>query len=122
MFRKISIFLCTILFAGMSQAQCVGTFGLTRSVHGFVTSFGNKWINWLVFLVFVIVPVYGLAILVDAVVLNSIQFWTGRAAVRADFDENGESRSTLTDVMSVWIQCIAATARKWSFICTRAAS
>lgn len=97
MFRKISIFLCTILFAGMSQAQCVGTFGLTRSVHGFVTSFGNKWINWLVFLVFVIVPVYGLAILVDAVVLNSIQFWTGRAAVRADFDENGESRSTLTD-------------------------
>jgi hypothetical protein len=97
MLRKISIFLFTLVFAGISQAQCVGSFGLTRTVHGFVTGLGNKWISWLVFLVFIFLPVYGIAMLVDAVVLNSVQFWTGKSLVRADFDENGEHKTSVTD-------------------------
>lgn len=97
MLRKISIFLFTLIFAGISQAQCVGSFGLTRTVHGFVTGLGNKWISWLVFLVFIFLPVYGIAMLVDAVVLNSVQFWTGKTLVRADFDQNGEYRTSVTD-------------------------
>lgn len=97
MLKKISILAFTALFAGLSQAQCVGSFGLTRKVHGFVTSFGNKWVNWLVFLVFVIIPIYGLAILADAVVVNSVEFWTGHGLARADFDQNGEHRRTVQD-------------------------
>ncbi len=64
-----------ILFVGL--ARCVGTFTLTLKVHGFVRGIANPWISWLVFLVCVIIPVYGLAILVDAIVLNSIEFWSG---------------------------------------------
>lgn len=97
MLKKISILMFTVVFAGLSQAQCVGSFGLTRKVHGFVTSFGNKWVNWLVFLVFVIIPIYGLAILADAVVVNSVEFWTGAGLARADFDENGEHKRTVSD-------------------------
>jgi major membrane immunogen (membrane-anchored lipoprotein) len=39
----------------------------------------SKWVNWIVFfLLFAIVPAYGIVFgLVDAIVLNSIEFWTG---------------------------------------------
>lgn len=37
----------------------------------------NKFVNELVFLAFNIVPVYGICYLADAVVINSIEFWSG---------------------------------------------
>lgn len=38
---------------------------------------GNKFVNELVFLGLNIIPVYGVALLADAIVINSIEFWTG---------------------------------------------
>lgn len=83
MIRKISVSMLALLCT-LSSMECVGSFGLTRRLHGFVTSFSSKWIDWLVFLVFAILPVYGIAILADAVVVNSIEFWTGSGLAKAE--------------------------------------
>ena len=40
-------------------------------------SIGTKFVNELVFLALNIVPVYGVAYLADALVINSIEFWSG---------------------------------------------
>lgn len=62
----------TILFS-----SCVGSFGLFNRISSWNQSVGNKFVNELVFLALNIVPVYGVAYLADALVINSIEFWTG---------------------------------------------
>ena len=62
----------TILFS-----SCVGSFGLFNRISSWNQSVGNKFVNELVFLALNIVPVYGVAYLADALVINSIEFWSG---------------------------------------------
>jgi hypothetical protein len=38
---------------------------------------GGKWVNELVFLVLLVVPVYEISFFIDGIILNSIEFWTG---------------------------------------------
>jgi hypothetical protein len=58
--------------------SCLGSFGLTKKLHAWNhTVGGDKWINELVFVALAALQVYSVAVVVDAVVLNSIEFWTG---------------------------------------------
>jgi hypothetical protein len=74
---------CALLLAG-TLAGCYGSFNLTRKVWKFNGEVGGKWVNEVVFLVMNIVPVYGVAAFVDAVVVNTIEFWTGSNPVTAE--------------------------------------
>ncbi len=70
-----SVFLSTTV---ATSAGCYGSFQLTQGLHewnGQVTD--NRFINWLLFLGLVIVPVYEISLLVDGLFFNSIEFWTG---------------------------------------------
>lgn len=58
-------------------AGCYGNFPLTRKVYDFNSNFGDKWMNELMFLVLNFVPVYEVAAFADAVIFNTIEFWTG---------------------------------------------
>ncbi|GAC1345821.1 MAG: DUF3332 domain-containing protein [Myxococcales bacterium] len=61
---------------------CFGTFKLTQNLWHFNDGVSpNKFIKWLVFLGLAIVPVYDIAVLADVLVLNSIEFWTGKNPV-----------------------------------------
>lgn len=60
---------------------CYGPFNLTRQVHHFNGQAGDKYVNELIFLAFAILPVYTGAAFLDAVLFNSIEFWTGRNPV-----------------------------------------
>ena len=62
----------TILFS-----SCVGSFGLFNRISSWNQSIGTKFVNELVFLALNIVPVYGVAYMADALVINSIEFWSG---------------------------------------------
>ncbi len=65
-----------------SSTGCFGGFGLTRNVHKFNREVSpDKWVQELVFLGFVIIPVYGIATLADAIIFNSIEFWTGESPI-----------------------------------------
>ena len=59
---------------------CFGSFALTKKAYDFNKSLGDKWIQWVVYLVAgsVVVP---LTLTVDSLVLNSIEFWTGKNPV-----------------------------------------
>ncbi len=72
MFTALSVMLLT-------QTGCFGSFVLVRKVYEWnkeVSS--NKFLQSIVFFgLAYIIPVYGFAGLIDAVVLNLIEFWTG---------------------------------------------
>lgn len=85
----------TLMMSGVLLfSSCIGSFRLTRNVYEWNQSVGDKFVNELVFLVFSIVPVYEVAVFIDAVVLNSIEFWSGKNPmasneVRSIETENG---------------------------------
>ena len=64
-----------VLSGSLLFSSCVGSFGLFNRLSSWNQSVGNKFVNELVFLAFNIVPVYGVAYLADALVINSIEFW-----------------------------------------------
>jgi hypothetical protein len=77
----------------LASSGCFGSFGATRSLWEWNNELGNKWVKWLVFLGLSIIPVYGLFVLADSLVLNSVEFWTGVNPVR-----NASDGRTLTRV------------------------
>jgi hypothetical protein len=67
----------------ITSSGCFGAFNVTRKVYGFnKTVSTNKFARELVFLAFNIVPVYGVAGFADAVIVNSVEFWTGKNPVQ----------------------------------------
>ena len=65
-----------------SIGGCFGSFALTRKLWTFNdTKFSNKWVKWLIFLLFSILPVYMIGAFIDAIALNSYEFWTGKQAL-----------------------------------------
>jgi hypothetical protein len=75
--------MCIALFS-VQVSGCFGKFALTRAIWDFNNNVSpNKFIKWLVFLVLVVVPVYGIGTLVDALVINSLEFWTGSNPVES---------------------------------------
>ena len=71
------LLVCLVLGSVILSTGCTGTFGLTRKIHNWQTSFENRWVDEAAFLGCVILPVYGLSTLGDALIFNSIEFWTG---------------------------------------------
>ena len=68
--------------------SCMGSFMLTRTLYGFNQRLtGSQVVNHLVFwaLVFVL-PVYELALLGDAFILNVIEFWTGNKFMASNIE------------------------------------
>lgn len=65
---------CTLL---MSQVSCIGSFGLTNKILEWNRNVSEKFVNELIFFVLAWFPVYSICIFIDAVILNSIEFWTG---------------------------------------------
>ena len=69
---------CALLLAVAFMASgCYGPFRLTKKLHTWNGEVGGKWPNEFVFLVLLWVPVYGLSMLGDALIFNSVEFWTG---------------------------------------------
>lgn len=66
-----------VVCGGMLCTSCIGTFTLTHKLLGWNQNIGDKIVNEIVFLACNVVPVYPIAMLADAVVLNTIEFWTG---------------------------------------------
>jgi hypothetical protein len=59
------------------SSACFGSFQAARKLYGFNKGVGDKWVVEVVFLALGIVQVYSLALAADAIVFNSVEFWTG---------------------------------------------
>ncbi len=76
--RAIVGVLCLSIFA----SGCYGPFNMTRRVHhwnGTVSE--NEWAQEGVYLLLNIIPVYGIAVFLDSLIFNSIEFWGGENPV-----------------------------------------
>lgn len=61
---------------------CYGPFNLTRRLYQWNGQVGrDKWEREFVFLLLAWTPVYSVTVLADAVVFNSMEFWTGKNPV-----------------------------------------
>lgn len=78
----VVLMLCLVL------CSCVGPFNLTANVLHWNNSIesGKGWVEELVFIVFVWLPVYGICVLGDAIIFNSIEFWGGENPIVAPPD------------------------------------
>lgn len=75
--RKLAAFLLLVAVAPIA-AGCYGRFPLTKAVYRFNGDISrDKWIRTLIFWGFLILPVYEIAMLGDAIIFNLIEFWTG---------------------------------------------
>ncbi|MDD3049998.1 MAG: DUF3332 domain-containing protein [Candidatus Cloacimonetes bacterium] len=70
-------FLVIQLVVLMLLAGCYGNFSLTRKVYQFNGEMGDGVLQTVVFWAFCIIPVYSIASFLDAVVFNTLEFWTG---------------------------------------------
>lgn len=91
---KISVAALLIAVAALSMQSCIGSFSLTNSVLSWNKNVGNKFVNELVFIAFWILPVYEVTSIADLLILNSIEFWSGRnpmeASVKTISTDQGE--------------------------------
>jgi hypothetical protein len=75
------VVLCLLTSVGWLAAGCFGRFELTRRVYDVNRSVEDKYLRSAVTWLFVIIPVYGVAALLDFVVFNLVEFWTGENPV-----------------------------------------
>jgi len=74
--RRSIAFVLLAAFA-LPQTGCIGSFRLTDKVFQWNRQVGPLFVQEVLFLAFVILPVYEITVFVDAVVLNLIEAFTG---------------------------------------------
>lgn len=91
--RYLSASIVACVLCSMTLTSCIGSFRLTQSVMKWNNQVGSKFLNEVVFFAFWVLPVYEVTSLADLVVLNSIEFWSGRnplsASVKVVDTDNG---------------------------------
>lgn len=83
----------------LAVTGCYGPFNLTRKLHKWNGEIGEKWVNEAAFVGMVVFPVYFFATLGDAIVFNSVEFWTGKNPVTAKSTrtiQDGDRTAVLT--------------------------
>ena len=71
-----------LLALSLFASGCYGPFNLTRRLYRWNGQASNeKWGKEIVFLILALTPVYSLTTLADAIVFNSMEFWTGNNPV-----------------------------------------
>jgi len=124
--RKILISLlmvCTVTVATLSTTGCYGKFAAfnkLREWNGKISK--NKFVNWLIFLVLYIVPVYEICMMADVLVINSLEFWTGSnpLALGDTYHETDANGNSVTAVKmedgSLYMRLDAATGEKQELV------
>jgi len=87
-----------LLAAATSLGGCWGSFSLTGKVYDWNGTFDSKWASWGIFLVFIILPVYGTLLFLDAVIFNTIEFFSGNNPIKRTADLGDGKRMVFTPV------------------------
>lgn len=79
----LSVAIVIALTSSMMCSSCIGSFTLTNKVLAWNKQVDSKFVNAAIFAAFCIIPVYEVAVLADALVINSIEFWSGTNPIEA---------------------------------------
>lgn len=87
----------------LSTAQCFGGFALTKKLYQFNrsimagdNSMGARFVRTLVMWIMAIIPVYGIGMLVDLIILNLVEFWSGKPLIASS--SGSEAKVTFTQI------------------------
>ena len=71
-------FIAVSCAAAIALTGCYGSNALFNKLHDWNGTLGNKWLNSIVHFFMMVIPVYPISLcLVDGLVLNTVEFWTG---------------------------------------------
>jgi len=114
---------CTLTVSTISTTGCFGKFAAFNGLRGWNAKFSsNKFVNWLLFLVLNIIPVYEIFFTADVLILNSLEFWTGSNPLAAgdtyrETDTNGNSVTAVKmEDGSLYMRLDAATGEKQELV------
>jgi len=93
--KRVLLSLLAACTFATTTTGCFGSFKLTKTAYDFNKGLGNKWLSWLVFLVVGHITTV-ITLTVDSLVLNSLEFWTGKNPMAMgdtyrETDANGNS-------------------------------
>jgi len=95
----------SMVIVALFTTGCTGSFNLTRKVYNWHRSQPDKWSDELCFLIVTLLPVYAITTFADAIVFNSIEFWTGKNPVDMSYNVTKSnlrmSYNTKTDEVNV---------------------
>lgn len=77
---RILALLLVITVLCLSLASCAGKFALTHKLLDWNNSL-NKWLASFLLFLFIVIPVYGVCALIDWIILNVIEFYSGNNPV-----------------------------------------
>lgn len=76
--KRNKLTLIAVLLSGsLLFSSCNGSLALFNRLHAWNQTLGNKFVNELVFLALNITFIYPVTYILDAVLFNSIEFWSG---------------------------------------------
>lgn len=96
----LKVLLVAAISMGMLFSSCVGSFKLTNKVLTWNKSItGSKFVNALIYIPMTVV--YGVTMVADGLVLNSIEFWTDKNPVNAGLTQEieGENGTYLVETL-----------------------
>ena len=74
--RWFKVAICTIVLGAMLNG-CFGSFGATRWLWNWNSQISNKWVNTIIYWLFIILPAYELFVFADFWIINTIEFFMG---------------------------------------------
>lgn len=75
--KRLAVWAIVLLTSAGTLAGCFGRFALVRKIYQVNSQVNDKYVRSLVTWIFVIVPIYQVAGLVDFILFNTIEFWKG---------------------------------------------
>lgn len=80
--KSFTLLVVAAICSSMMFSSCIGSFGLTNKLLSWnksvgLGSMGSKFASEAVFFLFWVLPVYEVSIFLDAIIINSIEFWSG---------------------------------------------
>jgi hypothetical protein len=93
-----------LTIVALAITGCTGSFRATKNVNNFHRHRSQKLIDELVFLG--CIPIYGVAVLGDVIIFNTIEFWSGRNPITAsqrdsgNFAKGGETQNVFMEACS----------------------
>ncbi|MDR3189023.1 MAG: DUF3332 domain-containing protein [Prevotellaceae bacterium] len=89
---KVSVAALLVGASMVLMSSCIGSFSLFNKVLDWnKKATNNKWVNELIFVCLTIIPVYEVSYFLDAILFNSLEFWTGQSPLaNVDVTVKGE--------------------------------
>ncbi len=78
MSKKVIVMIVLATLLAVTLSGCFGSFTLTKKVYKFNKGIGAEPIQTLAMWAMEIIPVYEFAVGIDAVILNTLEYWTGK--------------------------------------------